>query len=195
VDVRRRLSFSGSWDLPFGSGRALGSNWSGLTEQILGGWSVGGILTASDGNWTNLRVSINRSRSRQVPDTADRPSLIPGGDNSPVLSDGREPTKYFDPNQFTLGPEGYFGTVGRNTLNRPGVFTSDFSIRKDFHFSEEKYLQFRVEMFNIANRANFGSPSTTVIRSSRGSISSTAGRITSTTTTSRQIQFALKLIF
>jgi hypothetical protein len=87
--------------------------------------------------------------------------------------------------------------LGRNTLIGPGVADVDFSVMKDFHFTEEKNLQFRAECFNIANHPNFQSPSTTTrqIFNLAGQLSSTAGVLTSTTTNSRQIQFGLKFIF
>ena len=59
--------------------------------------------------------------------------------------------------------------------------------------SEKAMVQFRAELFNLFNRTNFGTPN--AILFSNGAISSTAGLITSTATTSRQIQFGLKLIF
>lgn len=195
LDVRNRLSINGSWDLPFGAGRAIGSDWHGVIEQIAGGWSLNGILTAANGNRRSLVLPFNWSRSQQTTDIPDRPSLIPGGNNSPVLSDGRDPSKYFDGSQFILGPAGYFGNLGRNTLERPGVLTMDFSVQKNFNFSEEKRLQFRAEMFNIANRANFGEPDTSSILNETGARSLTTGRITSTNTTARQVQFGLKLYF
>ncbi|MBI2822215.1 MAG: TonB-dependent receptor [Acidobacteria bacterium] len=194
-DTRHRIVINGSWDLPIGSGRAFGGGWKGLPQALLGAWTVNGILTVSDGGWSNVRLPFNWSRSQQVTDIPDRPSLIPGGNNNPVLSDGREPTRYFDGSQFVLGPQGYFGNVARNTISRPGVLTIDFSVLKNFNFSEERYLQFRAEMFNLANRANFSAPDTNTILNETGQRSLTTGRITSTTTTSRQVQFALKIYF
>jgi hypothetical protein len=94
-----------------------------------------------------------------------------------------------------LGPPGEFGNLARNTLERPGVLTLDFSVQKNFNFNEEKYLQFRAEMFNLGNRANFASPDTSTILTETGSRSLTGGRITSTITTSRQVQFGLKFYF
>ncbi|MBI4444287.1 MAG: TonB-dependent receptor [Acidobacteria bacterium] len=203
-DIRNRLSINGSWDLPFGRGRSVGKDWLGPVNAILGGWTMNGILTASDGNHATLSLGFNNSRSAQTVDIPDRPDLIPGGDNSPVLSDGRDPNKYFDPLQFVAGPAGYLGNLARNTLETPGVLAVDFSIFKNFSFSEERFLQFRAEMFNIANRANFASPATATYLSGpqqtpQGIIPAqrnpTAGVIRRTTTTSRQIQFALKYHF
>ena len=71
----------------------------------------------------------------------------------------------------------------------------DFSVQKNFNFSEEKRLQFRAEVFNSANRANFGDPDTSSILNETGARSLTTGRITSTNTTARQIQFGLKFYF
>ncbi|MBI2822619.1 MAG: TonB-dependent receptor [Acidobacteria bacterium] len=201
-DVRNRLVLSGSWNLPFGSGRAMGGSWSGPVEQILGGWTLNGILTAAGGNRGNLLMPVNRSRSGQTTDIADRPNLIPGGNNNPILSGGRDPNAYFDVFQFEPGPLGYFGNLARNTIENPGVLTADFSIGKSFNFREDRYLQFRAEMFNIANRANFGG----IGAAFSGAVSPflggaalprnpTAARITRTITTSRQIQFGLKLYF
>jgi hypothetical protein len=118
-----------------------------------------------------------------------------GGNQNPILSDGRDPNRYFDGSQFVLGPAGYFGNLGRNTLQLPGILALDLSVQKDFNFTEERYLQFRGEMFNIANRVNFGLPDTSTIQTAANARSSTTGRITSTSTASRQVQFALKLYF
>jgi hypothetical protein len=208
-DTRNRLSVNGSWDLPFGAGRGVGSNWGGAMQQILGGWTLNGILTLANGNRQNVRLDFNWSRSGQNSDVPDRPSLIPGGNNNPVLSDGRDPNKYFDGSQFEIilptdkrcidgpipGCQGYFGTLARNTIERPGVATVDLSIQKNFNFYENRNVQFRAEFFNVANRANFGVPDSATILNESGTRSLTTGRITSTTTTSRQIQFALRITF
>ena len=190
--------------MPFGRGRAVGADWSGVVQQILGGWSVNGILTSSDGNRATLTVPFNHSRSGQTTDVPDRPTLIPGGNNSPVLADGRDPNNYFDVNQFVLGPAGYYGNTARSSLELAGVFTTDISVSKNWAVhGEERYVQFRAEMFNIANRANFGGlggiNSNAIAMfggtSAAPTRSPTASIITRTSTTARQIQFALKLYF
>jgi hypothetical protein len=75
----------------------------------------------------------------------------------------------------------------------PGLTNVDASLFKDTAISERARLQFRAEVFNLLNTANFGTPNATVF--SNGAISPSAGLITATATTSRQIQFGLKLIF
>ena len=90
--------------------------------------------------------------------------------------------------------DGYFGNLGRNTLTGPGLATLDFSLLKNLSFSETKRLQFRAEFFNLFNHANFALPGFSPFLSN-GTRDSEAGKIRSTNTTARQIQFALKFIF
>jgi hypothetical protein len=105
------------------------------------------------------------------------------------------PNQYFNPNAFALPATGTYGNVGRNVLTGPGLVTTDFSFGKNTAISEKLRAQFRAEFFNVFNRANFATPNA-VVFSSAGSVpSSTAGVITATATTSRQIQFGLKLLW
>jgi hypothetical protein len=78
-------------------------------------------------------------------------------------------------------------------LNGPGLATWDFSTIKNTNLSERVTLQFRAEIFNLLNRANFNTPNLIVFTPT--GLSETAGAITSTSTTARQVQFALKLLF
>jgi len=83
--------------------------------------------------------------------------------------------------------------VGRGVLDGPGLAEFDFSVVETTPITERARVLFRAEFFNIANRANFNLPNPLVFSGS--TISPSAGKITSTTTTSRQIQFGLKLMF
>jgi hypothetical protein len=87
------------------------------------------------------------------------------------------------------------GTAGRNSLVGPGLVTLDFSLFKNTYVSEKLNVQFRVETFNLANRSNFLPPSSTDLFSSTGAPVSTYGKITAESTSAREIQFGLKLIF
>jgi hypothetical protein len=91
------------------------------------------------------------------------------------------------------------GTLGRNKVIGPGLSKLDFSVFKNNHIkriSENFNAQFRAEIFNIMNRANFGSPTDNLAAfDQNGQSIQSAGLLTSTQTTSRQIQFALKLIW
>ena len=78
--------------------------------------------------------------------------------------------------------------MGRNTVIQPGLANIDFSITKNIQVGENVNLQFRTEIFNLFDRANFSRANMRVDRSS-------GGRIDSTTLTERQIQLGLRLTF
>ena len=80
-------------------------------------------------------------------------------------------------------------------LRGPNQFETDFSLAKRIVFTERLNLQFRAEFFNIFNHTNFNTPNPVVYTAATGGPSPTAGVITSTATTSRQIQFGLKLLW
>ncbi len=100
------------------------------------------------------------------------------------------------PNCFNLR-----GNAGRNILTGPGLTSLDFSLFKNNYIkriSETFNVQFRAEMFNILNHANFAPPATptnTDIFDGTGTLSPGAGVLTRTTTTAREIQFAVKVVF
>jgi hypothetical protein len=87
----------------------------------------------------------------------------------------------------------------RNSLIGPGLQNLDFSLVKNTKvpsISEAANVQFRAEMFNILNRANFAPPTNnSAVFDGSGTPVEGAGRIDSTATPSRQVQFGLKLIW
>jgi len=101
----------------------------------------------------------------------------------------------FNPNAFIQPLPGTYGNVGRNILQAPGLAETDLSFTKLFSFSERLHLQFRTEVFNLFNHTNFNAPNPVVYASGTGGPSPTAGVITATSNTSRQIQFGLKLLW
>ena len=105
------------------------------------------------------------------------------------------PSQWFNPAAFLAPPanSGFWGNASRDSLSGPGLATWDFSALKDTTLHERLTLQFRAELFNLLNRANFNTPNLIVFTPS--GVSGTAGAITSTSTTSRQVQFALKLLW
>ncbi len=121
-----------------------------------------------------------------------RPSWNPAF-TGPVILGG--PNQYFNPNAFLPPTAGTYGNVGRNTLIGPGLAQLDFSVLKSAALTERTRLQFRAEFFNVLNRANFGTPNEVVFSSASSTPAPTAGVITGTSTTSRQIQFGLKLLW
>jgi hypothetical protein len=91
---------------------------------------------------------------------------------------------------------GTLGNAGRNTLIAPSIFNADVSVQREFVVDSKRRLQFRAEIFNVPNRANFGQALSGVFSGAYpGRPNPTAGRINETVTTSRQIQFALRFSF
>ncbi len=150
---------------------------------------MNGIATLLTGFPFTPLVGSNRSGDGDTRNP-DRPSLNPAF-SGPILLDS--PNQWFNPNAFILPAAGTFGNLGRGTFVGPGLADLDMSLFKTTALSEKTSLQFRAEFFNVLNHANFNSPNTTVFSS--GAISASAGLITATSTTSRQIQLSLKLIF
>ena len=189
-DLRHNFVANFTYDLPFGSGMG------GAAERLLGGWQTSGILNMNTGNPSVVTVRFNNSRNGIIPsfNPSERPDLVAGKDNNPVLGG---PDKYLDASSFVVAEPGTMGNLGRNTITQPGLVTFDFSLIKETYVSEEVSVQFRAEFFNLFNRANFAAPSGTVFSSSRSPdrVSGSFGRIRRTKTSSRQIQFALKLLF
>ena len=105
------------------------------------------------------------------------------------------PSQWFNPAAFLAPPNnsGFYGNLGRDTLIGPGLGTWDLSFLKDTRLRERLTLQLRAELFNVLNRANFSAPN--AITFTPSGVSPTAGLITSTSTSSRQTQFALKLLW
>jgi hypothetical protein len=148
------------------------------------------IVTIQDGFPFTALTGFNRSQSK-ANTTSDRPSLAAGVTSVPILGG---PNRYFDPTVFALPPVGFYGTIGRNTLIGPGLANVDLNVTKIFPIGERVKLNFRAEFFNLLNRANFALPANQIFTST-GALNATAGAITSTVTTSRQLQFGLKLVF
>jgi hypothetical protein len=121
-----------------------------------------------------------------------RPFINPNFTGSVITGN---PTQWFNPAAFLQPPanSGFYGNLGRDTLTGPGLATWDFSAIKDTRITERTTLQFRAEIFNLLNRANFNTPN--LITFTPSGVSGTAGAITSTSTTARQVQFALKLLW
>jgi hypothetical protein len=179
-DVANAAVVNGTYDLPFAR-----------RNKFVGGWSVSAIETLQSGFPFTPQLGYNPSNDGDSRNPV-RPSWNPSF-TGPVIPGG--PNEYFNPAAFKTPASGTYGNVGRDTLIGPGVAELDLSAIKKTALSENVTLQFRAELFNILNRANFGIPNAVVFSSATAGISPTAGVITSTATTSRQVQFGLKLIW
>lgn len=183
LNAAAQSSISGSYELPFGRGT------HGLTQRLIAGWQLNGIATLLSGFPFTPQIGSNYSGDGDTRNP-DRPSLNPAFTGQVVTGN---PNQWFNPAAFILPTPGTWGNVGRGTFTGPDLADLDLSMLKSIVVTERTNLQFRAEFFNILNHANFGAPNSIVFSGS--SVSPSAGLITSTVTTSRQIQFALKLMF
>ncbi|MSO21393.1 MAG: TonB-dependent receptor [Acidobacteria bacterium] len=212
-DVTANWRFNAIYKMP----NLVSSN--GVLGKLVNGWWMSGIVSTQTGFATTVKVAGNRSRSQNnnaFGGFQDRPDLADGRNTKNMTSgttagcNGVEAgqklgtsDRYFDPCAFVLQPAGFLGNASRGVLRSPGLATLDFSLSKDTstgYLGEQGKLEFRMETFNLLNRVNFAQDfSTNVFSGSPTTVDEprllTAGQLTATRTTSRQIQFALKLIF
>jgi hypothetical protein len=190
-DVRNIGVVNAVYMLPFGRGKILAHDLHGLANRAVSGWSVDSIVTLQSGFPITPQLSYNPSNNGDTRNPV-RPFANPDFHGSAIIG---KPSQWFNPSAFLPPPanSGFYGNLGRDTLSGPGLATWDFAGQKDTIIREGLTLQFRGELFNLLNRANFNTPNLIVLTPS--GLSGTAGAITSTSTTSRQVQFALKLLW
>jgi hypothetical protein len=185
-DVRHSVNVSGLYEIPFGEGRSHGADANKLVKGVLGGWQVGGIWNARTGLPFEVRVTrpdivyqdtrngtfvANPIVVNGTPVTV--PVInVPGGGNfrnfrRPDVVAGVNPfiqtaDKRFmlNPAAFSIPAPGTFGNMGRNALHGPSLSQVDLTLQKQFALTEKVNLEFRGEIYNIFNRANFSNPPT-----------------------------------
>jgi len=188
-DVRHSAVINATYDLPFGRGKAFqGGAW---VDRLAGNWQLSGIETLQSGLPFTPQLSYNPANDGNSRNPV-RPSWNPNFTGQ-VIEGGAN--HYFNPAAFIQPLAGTYGNAGRNILQGAGLATTDLSLARKFHFSERVDLQFRAEIFNVFNHTNLNTPNPVVYTAAAGGPSPTAGVITSTATSSRQIQFGLKLLF
>ncbi len=189
-DARHNFSLNTTYNLP------SGADWKPLPRTIAGGWQVGGILTLTTGHPFTPIVGFDNAniRTRSRGDHL-RPDLAPGRDANTIYPQNAD--HYYDPTAFLLPRSGTLGNLARGTITGPGFADFDLTLKKRFAFYESKILEFRSEVFNLLNRPNFRIPEEEqrTVYNNRGQLVPAAGRLTSTTSSARQIQFSLRLEF
>ena len=180
-----------TWDLPFSFPRRS------VAGVLLNDWQTSGILTLSGGYPFSANVSFDIANTRVR--EGDRPDLVPGANSNPVLGG---PDRYFDVSAFELQPEGHLGTLGRHTLVGPGFATLDVAASRSVDLGEGQRLEFRLEVFNLLNHANFSHPQNRgagggviVFNNLNGMPVGNAATIFATTSSSRQLQLGLRYSF
>ncbi|MGD0468703.1 MAG: carboxypeptidase regulatory-like domain-containing protein [Terriglobales bacterium] len=166
-------------------------------NRIVEGWQLSMIAMAHSGNPFSVQDGFDRVGLNDAAGTpGERPNLVPGRSNNPIL--GRV-DQWYDPSAFALQGAGFIGNLGRNTLIGPKFFEFDMALAKTTRVKENISLEFRVEAFDLLNRPNFGLPGqflyAGVDQNDNGIPNSTAGQITNTVSSARQLQFAFKVRF
>src|ERR1700682_2649520 len=185
-------------------------------QHILGGWEFGGVIVASTGSPFTVLIAGDPLGQNSTDPFAFVSRVAGAGCGNPVTGNVNG---YINTNCFSvpIAPASFaaqcqavpgvpgsclnlFGNAGRNTVVGPGLLNVDFSTFKNNYIpriSETFNIQFRAEFFNILNHPNFQSPvkHNAIFNQDGSPVSSGAGAINSTTTTSRQIQFGLKVIW
>ena len=190
-DVRNVGVINGTYALPFGPDKHFLHGAGGPGATLARGWTVNSIVTVQSGFPFTPQLSYNPSNNGDTRNPV-RPFVNPAFTGPVILG---TPSQWFNPAAFLAPPNGsgFYGNLGRDTLTGPGLATWDLSFLKDTSIREGLDLQFRAELFNVLNRANFNTPN--AIAFTPTGVSPTAGVITATSTTSRQVQFGLKLIW
>jgi Carboxypeptidase regulatory-like domain/TonB dependent receptor-like, beta-barrel len=199
ADFDRTHNFTAAvlYELPFGTGKKYGSNWTGVTESLLGGWQVNTNLFILSGSPFDVHYrNAGEDRDTGTGGLNDRPDLIGDPDGpqtrdqwfnaAPIGSSG---------SAFGRPAKGTFGNLGRNQLRGPGFWQVDLSLFKNISVGPGRRLEIRIESVNLFNHVNLGNPDSTI--GVPGNDNPNAGRITGTAGNynPRNFQFGFRFVF
>jgi hypothetical protein len=183
-DIRHVFAANVTWEIP------------APRNPVLSGWQVNSIVSLRSGlPFSPAIASPNWSRDGNT-SGEDRPNLKPGVDPSSLITG--DPNHWFDTSAFTLQPAGTLGNTPRDFLRGPGFANVDLSFVKNQALGAgSRKVQLRLEIFNLLNRANFAVPNRSVFAGATANdpVLPTAGQITRTSNSSRQVQFGAKFLF
>ncbi|MSO34913.1 MAG: TonB-dependent receptor [Acidobacteria bacterium] len=180
-DIPQRLVTSFIYELPFGPGRRFEP--SGAAGAILGGWSVNGILTLSDGRPLTVTTT---DQAGTGPGRIARANCI-GAAVPDGFTQGLD--SWMDPAGFAATTSRTYGNCANNTVRGPGSKSMNLSVFRSIRMGADRRAELRVETFNLFNWVNYGFPAANI--SNLG----TFGRITSSIGDQREVQLALKFYF
>jgi hypothetical protein len=184
-DIRHVFSANATWEVP-----AFGHH------AALSGWQVNSIVSLRSG--LPFSPSINTPNWSRSGNTSgeDRPNLCKPNVDPGSLITG-DPNHWFDTTAFCLQPAGTLGNTPRDFLRGPGFANVDLSFVKNQAIGAAAKIQLRLEIFNLFDRANFAVPNRAVFAGATQSdpVLATAGQITRTSNSSRQLQFSAKVMF
>jgi hypothetical protein len=210
INLNHQFTASVIYDLPFGKGKAFGSNWSAPVNAAFGGWqvtviekvtsgfplfvvnSLNGPFSGSDVNFFWNGNSLNRPNQVGDPNKPGPVAANPG-----CVAPTRVHTiqNWFNPCAFTPAPDGELGNANRAPLYGPDFVNTDLSIIKKFRLTERVGLDFRTEFFNLFNHAQFFLPGSSLTSQQDIHAPTSFAKVTQTAHDPRVIQFALKLNF
>jgi hypothetical protein len=177
-----------------------------LVRNILAGWQASSIFQWQAGTPITPWIGFDRANTfAGNAGESQRPSFAPGFSGKVPLCPCKMPAslgggiqgapqRYFDPTVLVLPEAGTYGNMGRNVIVGPGLVNVDMALVKKIALTERINFQFRGETFNLFNNVNWAQPSVSTFQSN-GSYAGNVGAITATSTSGRQMQLALKLVF
>ena len=188
ADFRHIFTGSYVYELPFGRGRRFLTQAPAVLNHLAGGWAISGITQYHTGGPINVTLGYDNVNTG-FPFFL-RPDRVLG-QPARVSVAGDKTQGWLNPNAFAAPAQYVFGNLGRNTERGPAFGNWDIILFKNFALHGERLrLQFRTEFFNAFNNVNLGDPT-----ASAPTINPNFGRIFGTQNASRQIQFALKVLF
>jgi hypothetical protein len=192
MDISQRLTLGISYQLPLGHGKALGGSWGRGLNMFLGGWEANALLTFSAGFPLNSGSQFREAAlaNGTLWEGTQRPNLI-GDPRMPGSVEDRL-NNYLNINAFSRPAADTFGTMPRTLPNyrSPGIRNADAAIFKNLMITESKYIQLRLEGFNVTNTPTFATPHMTYGATNFGVIDTYAsGR------GPREMQVAIKFYF
>lgn len=166
-DRTHNFQLYGFWELPFGRGKQFASE--GILSKLVGGFQVGGVMSATSGTPINIiqgnAGNLNAPGSGQMPDLVKPDVQVFDNNLKGAVPAGGDPTayQYFDRSAFAAvnipaGQPQRFGAAGRNIVRGPGFFNMDLSVFRTIGITEGINVQFRAEALNALNHPNFGNP-------------------------------------
>jgi hypothetical protein len=198
----QRLSLAYIWNMPFGASVVKFRN--PHLNYAIEGWEAGGVLTVQSGPPFTPVVSGNISGADEInnatvqtgiPSDTDRPNVV----SRNIYPSHQTPQQWVLASAFAAPSQFTFGDAGRNMLRGPGLGSCDFSILRNFPWGESAKVQFRAEVFNIFNHANFDIPQNIANAASFGQIFNTvqpvAGLASGGPGEPRELQLGLWVIF
>jgi hypothetical protein len=181
-DIPQLFTAATLYHLPVGPGK----RWlqQGIASRILGNWQINAIVTLRSGQVFTPTTGVDIANIGAVTSSSyDRPNLL----FNPVLSNPT-PYEWFNTKAFAAPAQYTYGSAGRDIIRDDNVRSFDLSLFRQQRVTERVRMEFRAESFNVLNHPSFGAPGLTFG-------SKTFGQVTSTSSTARQNQLSLRLVF